>query len=510
MGQREMTLDDYVALLRRRKWPIILLSVLGPAIALGISLPFPSRYTSQSLILIEQQRVPDSFVPPVITRDLNARIANIQEQIFSRTRLQPIIERYGLFKDEAGREPMEKLIERLRQNTELTPIKPIVRSREEILPGFYIAVTLADPRLAQQVCAEIASMFIEEDLRRRDQTARGTTSFLDAQLQDAKRALDEQEKRLAEFKGKYIGTLPDETQTNLNILATLNTELQAVTQALNRAQQDRTYVESLLAQQFAAWQALKTVKGPHPETVDEELAGMENELLSLQTKYTSDYPDVIRLKAAIAELKKVAHAPNTTAKSDPPDKVQAPPVAEPPAMQQLRSQLRAYDEAIKANTQEQKHFQEQIKAYQSRIQMSPLVEQQYKEITRDHETALDFYNELLKKKNQSAMATDLEHRQEGEQLRVMDPANLPEKPSFPNRPLFGGVGFAVGLALGLGIAMLLEMRDKTLRTERDIEFYLRLPILARVPSIHDPEAKGHSRRGHSKKLTPAPEHAVGA
>ena len=138
---------------------------------------------------------------------------------------------------------------------------------------------------------------------------------------------------------------------------------------------------------------------------------------------------------------------------------------------------------IAEKTREQDQIKQQIRIYQDRVQSSPIIEQQYKELTRDHQTALDFYNDLLRKRDQSAMAADLEHHQEGEQFRVLDPANLPDKPAFPNRPLFALQGFGGGLALGLAIAFLLEMKDTSLRTERDIEFTLHLPVLAMVPTI---------------------------
>lgn len=499
LGQKQMSFEEYVALFRRRRWLIIVPALLSPVIALGITFVLHSRYTSNSLILIEQQSVPASFVPPVITNDLNARVANMEEQIFSRTRLQPLVERYGLFRDDTS-DPMEMLVGRLRKSIELTPVKPIVKSRDEVLPGFTISVTLDDPRVSQQVCAEITTMFIDENAREREQTAQGTTSFLDAQLQDAKTALNEQEAKLAEFKRKYLGELPEDTQTNLNILTTLNTQLQTVTESLNRTYQDKTYVESLLSQQVAAWKATQVTSGPRPETVDQQLAEMQNALLALQSQYTSDYPDVIRLKAAIAELKKKAQSAHTDeASAASTAKTQTVSGVEPADLLKLRSQLQAYDESIKAGTAEQKRLQAEIKSYESRIQMSPLVEQQYQEVTRNHQTVQDFYNELLAKKNQSTMATDLEKRQEGEGFRIMDPASLPDVPSFPNKPLFAGAGFGIGLALGVGLAFLLEMRDKALRTESDIEFYLGLPTLVRVPSIDKETPKNGSSRKRGKK-----------
>jgi polysaccharide chain length determinant protein (PEP-CTERM system associated) len=300
------------------------------------------------------------------------------------------------------------------------------------------------------------------------------------QLADAKAKLDEQDARLAAFKTRYIGSLPDEEKTNLNLLMGLTSQLDAATQALARAQQDKTFAESMLTQQIGAWQAAQS--GRNPETLDQQLVALQIQLASLQSRYTDDYPDVIKAKNDIEALKKKIAENEEQKKQTAPDKNPKSTV-EPQQVAQLRAQIHNYDQVIAEKAREQEQIKQQIKVYQDRVQSSPAIEQQFKELTRDHQTALDFYNELLKKRDQSAMATDLEHHQEGEQFRVLDPANLPDKPSFPNRPLFALGGLAGGLGLGLGIAFLLEMKDTSMRSERDIEFILRLPVLAMVPAI---------------------------
>ncbi len=484
LGHRELTIDDYISILRRRKWVILIPVLLGPVIAYGISLNLPSRYTSQTLVLVEQQKVPGAYVEPVVTEDLNARLATMQEQILSRTRLQPTIERFQLYRKDWGKETMEELLERMREDISVTPVKSAIGGRQTGIPGFFISFMASDPRIAQQVCAEITSMFIEENLRQREQSAQGTTDFLQTQLSDAKRHLDEQDAKLAQFKRRYIGALPDETQTNLNLLSSLNTQLSAVTQSLNRAQQDKTYTESLLAQQVSARTNMLSNYDQQPEKVGEQIAKMETQLAALESRYTSDHPDIIKLKGEIEQLKKKATQMGAAEKENSSkDAELAAQMPEPPQILQLRSQVHAYEQAVKNLTTDQDRLREQIRLYQSRIQLSPIVEQEYKQITRDYQTALDFYNDLLKKRNQSEMATDLERRQQGEQFRVMDPANLPEKPSFPDRPLFALGGLGGGLILGLLLAVLLEMRDKSLRSELDVEFYLEAPALAVIPAI---------------------------
>ena len=486
MIQRTLSPEDYMAMLRRRLLLIVILAVVGGPLGYGISRFLPNRYKSQTLVLVEQPTVPADFVKPTDTMDISQRLASMQQQILSRTRLEPIINQFGLFSGEINRAPMEELVARLQKAIEVTPVLPMAETRARDLPGFYVNVTMDNPRNAQGVCAAVTSMFIEENIRLRQQHSEDTTQFLAQQLTDAKTRLDGQDAKLAAFKSRYIGSLPDEEKTNMDLLTGLTSQLDAATQALTRAQQDKGFNESMLTQQIAAWQESK--RGRNPATLEEQLFALETQLANLQVKYADDYPDVINTKNNIAALqKKIAESDNERKEGgsdkNPDARVETMPIT------QLRAQIHTYDQVIAQKTREEDEIKRQIKVYQERVQSSPAIEQQYKQLTRDYQTALDFYNDLLKKRDQSAMATDLERRQEGEQFRVLDPANLPDKPFSPNRPLFALGGFVGGLALGLGIAFLLELRDTSLKTEKDVDFYLRLPVLAMVPTIKSVSGK---------------------
>jgi polysaccharide chain length determinant protein (PEP-CTERM system associated) len=480
MTQRELTPADYLAMLRRRWVLITVLAVIGAPLAYGVSLVLPSRFVSQTLVLVDQQTVPTDFVRPVDTTNISQRLSSMQQQILSRTRLEPIIRQFGLYPNDINRISMDTLVGRLQKSIEVTPVQPMAQTQSVNLPGFFVNVTLDNPRTAQQVCTAITSMFIEQSLSIRQQHSEDTTQFLSQQLADAQTKLNEQDAKLAAFKARYIGSLPDEEQTNLNLLTGLTSQLDAATQALARAQQDKTFAESMLTQQLSAWQA--TQSGRNPDTLDQQLAALQIQLSSLEARYTEDYPDVIKTKNDIASLqKRIADGANQKSATDS-DKPQRPAV-EPAQVAQLRGQIHSFEQVIAEKSKEQEQIKQQIKLYQDRVQSSPAVEQQYKELTRGYETAQESYSDLQKKRDQSAMATELDRQQEGEQFRVLDPANLPDKPAFPNRPIFALGGFAGGLGLGLGLAFLLEMRDTSMRTERDVEFVLRLPVLAMVPEI---------------------------
>ncbi len=495
-----MSVEDYVGMLRRHIWQIVIPILVMPLVAYGVSLLLPERYTSQTLVLVDQQKVPTSLVQSMVTDQLNERLSTMQQQILSRTKLQPLIEQFNLFKsDVADKVPMEDLVAKMRKAITVTTVKPVTNARQGEVPGFTIAFESDQPHTAQLVCAEITSMFIKENLELRTQRAESTTGFLAKQVEEAKRKLDEKDQRVAEFKRRYLGQLPGQEQVNMNILMGLSQQLEAVNQLLTRTHQDRTYTESLLAQQIAQWEASQ--QGNNPQTLEMQLSALQNQLITLEGRYTSDHPDVSKMKADIAQLKKKIDEANAAAKDKgmDKDKTAVAKANEPPQIQQLRNQVHQLDVTLKEKTRDQERIQEQIKVYRSRVELSPLVEQQYNEILRDYTTAQQFYDDLLKKRGNSEVATDLERQQQAEQFKVMDPPNLPVNPTFPNRLLFAGGGLAGGMGIGLVIALLLEMKDKSIRTEADIEALLQLPTLALVPSVIEGASNGRGLLSRLRK-----------
>ncbi len=267
--------------------------------------------------------------------------------------------------------------------------------------------------------------------------------------------------KLAAFKKQYVGQLPGDEENNLKILMGLNSQLEANTQTLNRAVQDKSYTESLLAQQLSAWRSAQTSN--NPETLQKQLADLQSQLVQLEARYTEDHPDVIKAKADIAGVKKKLAEANTASPqvSDPAEKASS---SEPP-------------------TRDQKRLQQEIQVYQGRVSLSPAIEEQYKQMARDYDNAQKNYQDLLANKSKSDFALKMEQQQQGEQMRLLNPANLPDTPTFPNRLMFAGGGLGAGLGLGLGIALWMEMRDKSIRTEADAEAAMELPMLVAIPWV---------------------------
>lgn len=496
LSGRELNVEDYINILRRRIWLIIIPVILGPIIAVIIASRLSPRYTSTSQILIDEPKVPVSFVPSTAGNNLISQLANMEEQIRSRTRLQPVMERYGLYKKDMNKVPIEQLIGRMNKALVIVPVNfsnqmTTSGSREQV-PGFQISFTTDTPQVAQGICTEITSMFIDANLHLQESRAVGTADFIAVQLQGAKQKLDEQDAKLAAFKRQYFGSLPDQEQSTIQLLGTLSTQLNSLAGTMSGYQQQRTYSESLLAQQAAAWKAVQGAGGGNPEALQDQLNKAEDNLTSLRARFTDDYPDVIKAKQDVAALQKKIAQQESSDKTNPTKEGNQPlnQAIEPPQIRQLRASLPSLAAAMKDNQAEQNHIRAEIGADEARLKLTPAVEQQYKDLTRNYQTAQTFYNSLLQKEDESQMSSSLANRQEGRQFTVLDPADLPQKPSFPNRLSFAGGGLVAGLALGFGIVLLLEVRDKSLRDDRDIDFFMGTPTLALIPLIPN----GHEKR----------------
>jgi len=319
-------------------------------------------------------------------------------------------------------------------------------------------------------------MFMEQDARDVNNKADKTKSFIDQQLNEARARLDEQDGKLAQFKRAHLGSLSDDEQRNLGLLGSLNAELDATTQAMQRTQQDKSFNETLLSQQEASWKASQ--KGENPESLEEQLRVRQEQLTVLRSRYTEEHPDVAKLKSEIEDLKKkIDEGPNA---SDAPKSRRA---TEPPQIQQLRAKIQQSETTYAELVKRQAKIQDSVKTIEGHIESSPMVEMQLKELTRNYQNALDFYNDLLKQRNTAEMNKSLINQQEGEHLSVLDPPSLPTSPSFPKMANFAAGGFGGGGMLGLVILYLIMAMDKTLHSEREVESYLKLPVLASLPVL---------------------------
>lgn len=476
---------------RRRWW--LLLPAFGIWLLVWLTSWFlPVQYRSETLILVEQQRVPEQYVVSNVASDLQERLQSMTQQILSRTRLLKIMDEFQLYPKLRSRLTTDELVDRMRKDIQIELVQAPNSPRE--LTAFKIAYLSNDPGLAQRVTEQLESLFIAENLKARQQQSEQTTQFLDSQLEDARTNLDSQEKRVKEFKSQYLGELPEQVQSNVQILSGLQARLQQETDALSQAKQQGVYLESLLNQ----WRSLESditvgsVNGQAPPSLEQELERLRAQLADLSSHYTDKHPDIRKLKAQIAKTERLKQQTEAQvaaglksgamADSGPRPSNYADLQAMSPRMQ-LESQLKANRLEIQNRQRSIDQLKQQNDQYQGRLNTTPVREQQLAGLTRDYEQSRRNYEQLLAKRDQSEMATNLEKRQEGEQFRVLDPPNVPQKPYSPNRLKLSLIGLVAGIVVAVGLTVTAEAVDDRVYSQEDFADIVAAPLLVEIPPL---------------------------
>ena len=378
----------------------------------------------------------------------------------------------------------------------------LVRSPErEQLTAFNIYFSADNPYVAQQVTTELTNILISENLEVRQQQSEDTTSFLQSQLDEARKNLAEQEARVRAFKDLHLGELPGQLQSNLQILSGMQAELQGEQDALGRAKQQNAYLESLNSQyrnQARSPRAATAtgVAGGLP-AVDQELDRLKAQLADLSSRYTDRHPDVRKVKDQIAKterMKAQLEADAAKKSADPSSDKSAEASKDTAPMMEVQSQLKA-NEIETANRQRAiSELQGRIGDYQSRLNRTPVREQELTDLTRDYDQSRTYYESLLAKRNQSELATNLEKRQQSEHFRIIDPPSLPTKPYSPNRFKLSLMGLGAGLLLGIVATVGAEMMDDRIYDESDFKKMIPVELMVEVPPLVSPEEEAHTRR----------------
>jgi polysaccharide chain length determinant protein (PEP-CTERM system associated) len=476
-------------------------SIVGLATTAVLSF-IPDYYRSDATLVVVQQQIPERYVTPTTTTTIVETLQAIREEVLSRTRLLAIIDEFGLYSKERRRLGPESLVAMIRKNIDIIPIASQDPSRHD-LSAFQLSFIAESPRVAQQVTSRLTTLFIEENLTTRERQADITTKFLKQRQESARQGLAAQEERLRDFKMKYLGELPEQQQGNLAILNGLQAQLQSTTAGLDRARQQGVYLESLLhgyqsLQHRSTVTVIPGVPATNPmEAIHVELARLKSLREDLLARYTAQHPEVIEVNQKIfqaeALLKRVAAAQesaeavqsvqpaspeDTTAKTFDPQ-VDA-------ASSQLKSQIVANKIEIENLLKEQKRLESSIAEYQNRLNLTPVREQQLADIMRDEEILKKEYSELLSKEMQSQLAGSLEKEQAGQQFRLVDQPSLPTVPVSPKRVPIIAAGALGGLALGMVLALLLDLRRGLVHTEDDLHGRFTLPLIVAVPILPTP------------------------
>lgn len=480
--------EDIAGILRRR-WPFLILPFLVITAAAAVAVrQLPDRYRSETLILVVPQRVPESYVKSTVTTRIEDRLQAINQQIMSRTRLEPLVKEFDLYPKEVATGLMEDVIEHMRRDINTQ----IIRG-----DAFRIGYSSDNPRTAMRVTQRLGSMYIDENLRDREVLADGTNQFLDSQLAAAKERLVEHEKKLEVYKTRYGTELPTTVQSNLQVMQNAQLQIQSVVDSISRDKDRRMSLESMLSDlsdpspAATATADAAAAASPRLGPAATQLLAARKALDEMQQRLKPTHPDVKRMQRQIADLevKAKAEAAAPPSAAAPPTPAVLLEAARANRAAQIRFELDSLSRQIQQKEGEEERLRHVVADYQSRVEAAPTREAEMTELTRDYETLQRVYTNLLSKKEDAQVAANLERHQIGEQFKILDPARLPERPTSPDRPRLYALGAGAGLVAGLLLVALLEYRDSSLKTDDDVVMALALPVLAIIPELMTIEAQ---------------------
>lgn len=485
-----VNLDYIKAALLRRFWYITVPFFVVVVGGIVHAIKSPELYRAETVILVERQTIPTDMIRSTITTSLSDRIRTISEQVKSRTRLEKIIEELDLYPRLRAGKTMTDAVEAFRSHISIN------LGRRFHSSSFSIAFLGKDRAKVRDVTNRIANLFIEDNLRLREEQAFGTTEFLDKELKKVAAELREKEKMFREFSLKYHGMLPGQADNNYRMLDTLQGQLNSINTAIqsveNRKLAVETQLKNLKSREEVPMDLFEeggigdqSIAGNLMPSGEDELAGR---LESLQMRYTDKHPDVIRLKAAIANMKE-----KEAAAGGLPDDDLAPMNggAGEFSLAELREegfmmQLSAIKDEIETLRKQKQETMAQIRLYRHRIERAPEIEAKFLDLQRDHGQVNRTYQTLLGKKQQAKLAENLERAQKGEQFRIIDAATLPEKPFQPDLRKILATVLMIALASGFGLAFLREYLNTAFWSSKHLESVIRLPVLISVPNVLTP------------------------
>ncbi len=510
---RQYTPIDFAAMAWRHRWLILVPTIIGGYLGLIVSSRLPDIYRSEMLIQVVPQRVPDAYVRSTITMRTEDRLATLSEQIVSRTELERLITQMNLYPHERASMPMQDVVEKMRGQVKVEPVKD---PRSKDADSFYIRFSYFDAVLAAKVTERLGALFIDVNARDRGDLAAATNNFLQGQLGEARRRLEEQEARLKVFRERNAGRLPTQAAFNLQIIQNTQMAIQAQVESVARDRDRKLMLErlqmeaesELAAQPVAVQQAPSpsTPQAPDPATpvngtTAQQLVVARDLLSKLQLRLTPEHPDVVRTRRVISGLEQrlkeeeevavlakataEAEAASGGASATPPTPVvvDSQQMARRERLAQMRAEIESLDRQIQFKEAKEQQLRATLQEYQVRIEQVPGVESEWVALTRDYDTQQAAYRDLLSKSELAKVATELEKGQIGEQFRILDPARTPVRPTGVNRLEVNGMAAGIGLGVGLLLTALLELRDRSFRSATDVLEACKLPVLVLLPRV---------------------------
>lgn len=541
MEEQVKGLSDYLVVLRRRKKQILSTMFVLFVVSLLVAFLMPPVYLSSATILIEEQEIPEDLVRSTITSYADQRIQVISQRVMTRANLMQIVEKYNLYPSDRKRKTTEEILENMRRDIKLKLINADATDpRSGSKSGATIAFTLSyeseAAASAQKVANELTSLYLNENLKNREQKTAETSAFLGEEAERLNKNIAETEAKLAIFKAKNMNRLPELTNLNMSMRDRTDSEIREVDRQISMGDERKIYLEAQLVQinpfttpgeKFlnpddrlkmlqSSYASLSGVYAPgHPDLVKmrreieglkketgattdvqdqlKRLSSMQGELASMREKYSEDHPDVSKLKKAVASLEESTKAK----KSGSADTVTRKP--ENPSYIAFQAQLDALRGEMKALRAKREQLEGKLASYEEMLRQTPQVEREYLDLARDHENSVRRYQEIKNKQMQAEVAQELEKGSKGERFSLIEPPQLPEMPSSPNRPVIVLMGVILSIGSGMGYGFVMGGIDNSVSGSKALAGLIQAPLLGVVPYIEN-ESDKKGRRNIRKVL----------
>jgi polysaccharide biosynthesis transport protein len=470
-GLEHYSFHDYRMLLWRRRGLVLSVTLTVACVVALITYRLPSMYKSKTTIMVDPGKVPDSYVKSTATIDANQRLELLQAQILSTTKLGQVIDELNLYQSLKATSRREQIIAHMRKDVS---VEPVALADKEVM-AFDVSYTSHDPALAARVADRLASLFIEENIKVREQQVMGTVDFFDHELDNARQDLSQKAQKLAGLRAKYFAELPESQNSRMQALTSLQMELRSEMDSVNAAQQQKVYLQSLLADSPSVVNLDSA--SSNTDDMDADLERLQQEMDQLRTRYGPSYPDVLSKQAEItklqADIKKAQGANKDQQTATPANLKHHNPVIE--------SQIAQVDNDIRDREKREESLKSQIAYHQAILEKAPTAEQELTAATNDYNEAADHLKRLEDHKFSADISSDVETRQKGERFVVLEPAVLPDQPFSPDRLLIDLIGLGAGLFAGLALGVALELIDDTVKTPRELGDLFIVPVLGEIP-----------------------------
>jgi polysaccharide chain length determinant protein (PEP-CTERM system associated) len=482
-GLEYYSLHDYARMFFHRTWFIIIATLSVAALTATVVHFLPDHYQAKTLILVDRQKVPDYYVNSTVIGSAADRLDTLRQEVLSTARLAQVIDEMGLYKELKNKETQDEIVDLMRKDISVTVAA--TSQEKKGLEAFTVAYSNSNPVLAAQVTNRLASLLIEDNIKNREQSVLGTADFLQKELEDARQSLKTSEDKITGLKRRNASVLPESATGHVQALTSLQLELQNDRDKVSQGEQQKIYLQSLLANSPAVVN-LDTQRSPENSSIEDQKAQLENEVDQLRQRYGPSYPEILKKNNQIRALEAQLEESNKAEPNAPP----APAKERNPVVQ---SQIAKLDEEIQERKADERKIEAQIDQHQAELARIPIFEQQVSSVMRDYEAAQDHYKRLADRKFSADMATDMEIRQKGERFEILDPAQVPYKPTSPDRPILDLIGLAGGLAFGFVGALALEILDLSVKTEQEVINQLGAPVFGDVPWFPTPVANRRRR-----------------